>query len=124
MPGDERADLRDVRTPDRSTRSALLSTMTGVAPLSERDEQVSFDPARVVVAIEPGDEEDDVDVRGDDLLFGAIAGGAAREAARARQHRRSDAVAVRAVVLRRLDADPVADGREIRARRGVMPQPA
>ena len=101
--------------------------MTGVAPLSERDEQIAFDPARVEVAVEPDDEEDDVDVRGDDLFFGAIAGRAAREAARARQHRTDPccaSYAVRAVVLGRLDDDPVADRWEIRARRRLVPQPA
>ena len=35
-----------------------------------RDEQVSFDPPRVEVAVETGDEEHGVDVRGDDLFFG------------------------------------------------------
>ena len=41
------------------------------------DEEVALDAARVVVAVEPGDEKDDVDVGGDDLLLGAVARGPA-----------------------------------------------
>ena len=85
--GRDAAAPRRRRRPGSSTRSALFSTMTGVAPLSAGDEQVALDAPRVEVAVEPGDEEHDVDVGGDDLLLGAVAGGAAREAARPRQHR-------------------------------------
>ena len=44
-----------------------------------RGHEVALDPARIEVVIEAGDEKHDVDVGGDDLLLGGIAGGAARE---------------------------------------------
>ena len=77
----ERRDLAQPARPDRRRRSALLSTMTGAAPLSHGDQQIALDAARVEVAVEAGDEKHDVDVGGDDLFLGGIAGGAPREAA-------------------------------------------
>ena len=50
-----------------------------------RGHQIALDAARIEIVIEAGHQEDDVDVGGDDLLLGGIAGGAAREARRARQ---------------------------------------
>ena len=64
--------------------------------------------------VEPGDKEDDVDVGGDDLLLGGLAGGAAREALGAGRTALMRRVAVAG---RRLDGDPVADRGEIGARR-------
>ena len=72
-------------------------------------------PAGVEVAVEPGDEEDDVDVGGDDLFLGGVAGRAPREAAVPRQH--GDGYARRRRAAARSTRDPVADRREIGARR-------
>ena len=83
------------------------------------DEQVSLDAPRIEVAVEPADEEDDVDVRGDDLLLRAIPRRAAREPARSRQHS-PDASGT--VITGRVEDDPVADRRELGARGGMMAQ--
>ena len=44
-----------------------------------RHQQVPLETTRVVVAIQSHDDEDDVDVGGDDLLAGRLAGRAPRE---------------------------------------------
>ena len=71
--------------------------------------------------IEPGDEKHDVDVGGDDLLLGGIAGGAAREVRRPRQDGADAGIAAGGG---RFDDHPVADGGKIRAPRGIVAQPA
>ena len=58
------------------------------------NEEVSFDAPRVEIPIESADEEHRVDVRRDDLLFGPIAGGAAREAAESREDGDDPGVAI------------------------------
>ena len=40
------------------------------------DDEIAFEAARIEVVIEAADEEDSVDVGGDDLLLSGIAGGA------------------------------------------------
>ena len=76
------------------------------------DEEVALDPAWVEITIEAADEEHDVDVGGNDLFLGAIAGRASREAARSRQDGDNPRVTVPAG---RLDGDPVADRGKVRA---------
>ena len=51
-----------------------------------RHGEVALEAARVEVVVEPRDDEGGVDVGGDDLLDGLVAGGLAREDALARQH--------------------------------------
>ena len=48
-----------------------------------RDGQVAFQAAQVEVAVQPRDEERHVDIRGDDLLVGQVAGGPAARIGRA-----------------------------------------
>ena len=50
------------------------------------DDEVALDAPGVVIAVEAGHQEHHVDVGGDDLLLGRIAGGAPREPAQSRQH--------------------------------------
>ncbi len=84
--------------PSRSrARSALLSTIDRGHAARPGDGQVALEAAQVEVAVEPGDEERDVDVRGDDLLVGEVAGGppagvggAPDEGRATRQDRRDD----------------------------------
>ena len=122
----DRHALRERRRPrapspsGSSTRSALFRTMTGEAPLSHAVTQVALDAARIEVVVEAGDEEHDVDVGGDDLLLGGIAGGAAREPAEARQHGADARVAAGCAAL---EHHPVADRREIGAAVGGVTQP-
>ena len=52
-----------------------------------RQQQIALEPPRAEVGVERHDDEHDVDVGGDDLLVGDVAGDLAREAAAARQHR-------------------------------------
>ena len=73
----------------------VLSQMVGHVGLVEdhdragaalvRQHQVALEPARVVVAVEAHHEEHGVDVGGDDLLFGQLAGDLARKLAAPRQ---------------------------------------
>ena len=81
-------------------------------------DQVALQPARVVVAVEAHHDEDGVDVGGDDLLFGQLAGDLARELAAARQDRLDGAGRLAG---RRPHRDPVADGRQAVR---LMPQPS
>jgi len=71
--------------------------------------------------VEARDEEDHVDVGGDDLLLGGIAGGAPRELAEARQDRADARVAAGRGPL---EDDPVADGREIGPSLGGVTKPS
>src|SRR4051794_33734586 len=86
-----------------------------------RGEQVALDAPRVEIAIEAGDEEHDVDVRGDDLLLGRVTRGAPGKPAGPRKNRADPRVAVRDHGVER---DPVADGGKVGARRGFVAQPA
>ena len=104
---------RPRRRPPRgsSHRSGLVSTTTGSAPLSQAEREIALEPAQVEVAVERRHEEDDVHVRGDDLLDRLEAGGLARERRPPRQHglesRGRPAVGG--------ERDPVADGGQIGA---------
>lgn len=121
--GREGVDLRDIRR-RIADQVGFVEHDDGSGAAVQRNQQISFDSAQVVVAIESGHEEYDVDIRRDDLFFRSISGGAARKAARARQHRSDPchaSYAVRAVVLRWLDDYPVTHGWEIRSRRRLMP---
>ena len=84
------------------------------------DDEIALDAPRVEVVIETGDEEDRVDVGGDDLLFGRIAGGAPREAAEPRQHGADPGVAA----VRGGSTATQSPTRESRRGRGLMPQPS
>ena len=85
-----------------------------------RGHQISLDATRVEVAVEPGDKKDDVDVGGDDLLLGGIAGRPTREATRSRQHR-TDA---RIRIGGRIDRNPVANRGKVRPRLRLVTQPS
>ena len=85
-----------------------------------RDDQVALDPPRIEIAVEAADEKHDVDVGGDDLFFGGIAGRAAREAAEPRQ----DGVDARVAVRDGLDDHPVADRGKVRRDSALVPKPA
>ena len=104
-----------------STRSALLRTHHRPrAGLPRRDDE-ALDAPRVEVAVEPGDEEQHVDVRGHDLLARRAARVEPRERAGAREHGVDD----RRPVGGRLDRDPVADRGQVgRALRLVAQAPA
>ncbi len=86
-------------------------------PALVRHHEVSLEPARVVVAIEPHHQEHDVNVGGDDLLLGELAGDLARELAAPRQER-LDGPAL--LTGRLTDRDPVADRRQFVATRGAV----
>ena len=58
----------------------------GSRPAVGRHEQVALDPSRVEITVQTGHKKHGVDVGGDDLLFGWIAGRAPREPASARKH--------------------------------------
>ena len=81
-------------------------------PAVPRGQEIPFDAARIEIVVETRNEQHDVDVRGDDLFFGWIAGRAAREPAESRQHGTDARVAA---VRRGLDRHPIADRRVIRA---------
>ena len=70
------------------------------------EQQVALEPARVVVAVEAHHQEDGVDVGGDDLFFGELAGDLAGKLAAPRQ----DGLDRRGGLAgRRPDRDPVTD---------------
>ena len=82
-------------------------------------QQIALDSSRVEIEVEARDEKGDVDVGGEHLLLGGIAGRPARKTAGSRQHRADARVGVR---LRRIDGHPVADGRKICALERVVAQ--
>ena len=96
------------------------------------DREVALEAAQVEVVVEAGDDEGHVDVGGDDLLVGEVAGrpparvgGAARERRPARQDRRDDRLVLGARGGGgRLERDPVADGRVVRRGERVEAEPA
>ena len=67
--------------------------------------QIALQPPRIVVAVEAHHDEDDVDIGGDDLLLGELAGGLAREVRPAWQDRFDGG---RALAGPRADGNPVA----------------
>ena len=69
--------------------------------------EVPLDPPQVEVVVEAAHDKHGVDVGGDELPAGRLAGRLAREAVAARQHRLDGRAPVRAGA----DADPVADHR-------------
>ena len=77
-------------------------------------DEVALQAARVEVVPEGGDEEDDVDVRGDDLLVDLGPGDLAREFRPPREHGVDQAAAER---------DPVADGRKVGPPARGAPEP-
>jgi hypothetical protein len=85
------------------------------------DQQISFDSSGVEIPVETGDEENGIDVCGDDLLLGCIAGRATGELATSRQHGNDSAVTR---MLRWLNRHPVADGRKIHPCGRAVPKAA
>ena len=77
-----------------------------------RHQQVPLETTRVVVAIEAHDDEDDVDIGGDDLLAGRRSPAARRVKAAAP---RQDADDDRSILWTLTNGDPVADRRQLRA---------
>ena len=69
-----------------STRSDLFSTTHGARAAAARQHQIALDGVRLHVDVQAEHDEDDVDVRGDDLFLRLAAGGLAREPRGARQH--------------------------------------
>lgn len=84
------------------------------------EREVALEAPRVEVAVEPRDEEDDVDVRRDDLLdrLAVVGGREARELRPSRQH----GVDERRVGRR--DRDPVADRGQLAPGLGGVAEPA
>jgi hypothetical protein len=87
---------------------------------AEHGRDVAFDAARVEIPVEPGDEEDSVDVRREDLFCGPSARDLTRYS-RATGQQRVDGSTVFAV---RPDCHPVADCREFAALLGLVPETA
>jgi hypothetical protein len=85
----------------------LVSSSTGVAPLSPGERQEPFDAGQVGRAVERDDDEDGVDVGGEHVRDGLGARRPAQERRGARQHH-VDQVAFVGVP----DPDPVADCRQ------------
>ena len=83
-PGRQRGDLGD-------ERAAVVDEVRLVEDDDRRGaavpcgHQIALDPPRIEIVVEARHEEHDVDVRGDDLLLGGIAGGSPREMRRPRQ---------------------------------------
>lgn len=90
------------------------------AALAGGDDE-ALDAFRVVVAIEAGDEEDGVDVGGDDLLDVLVAGGAAGEFGAAGEE---DVEIGAGLAGAEADADPIADGGELIGPGGVVKEAA
>ena len=84
--------------------------------------EVALDAPQVEVVVEAADQEDRVDVGGDDLLLGGLAGDLAREPAAAGEEGLDGALVVGARPRR--DGHPVADGGEAVATVGQVAQPA
>ena len=84
-------------------------------------QQVALEPAGVVVAVKPHDQEHGVDVGGDDLLFGGFSGHLAREAAAPGQHGLDGGGRL---TRRRPRRHPVAHRRQVLATLSLVPQPA
>ena len=85
--------------------------------------QVSLEPPDVEVAVEAGGQEDDVDVRGDDLLDRLAVGGRGHpRELRPAGHDRLDERPLGPVRIR--DGDPVADRGQVAALAGGMAKPA
>ena len=78
-------DVADMGRQIVGERSGLVRRMTGDGAALARHQQVPLETARVVVAIEAHDDEDDVHIGGDDLLAGRLAGRAPRERRAPRQ---------------------------------------
>ena len=85
-----------------------------------RHQQVPFETTRIVVAIESHDDEDDVDIGGNDLLAGWLASRAPREGGAPREDADDD----RLILWTLTNGDPVADGRQLRTTAGTMLQPS
>ena len=92
------------------------------AALPGQDE-VSLDPSQIQVVDQATDEEDDVDVGGDDLLLRRavlVARGYADERCAPRKHAADD----RRPFAAKFEGDPVADGGQLGAVRAVVQKPS
>ena len=85
------------------------------------ENDVPLDSSEIQILVERGDDEDDVDVRGEHLLLGRLPGGLARELRPAGDERDDRS---RLLVLARGHGDPVADHREVGRRRRLVVQTA
>src|SRR5262249_35155898 len=83
--------------------------------------EIPFEAAGVEVVVEGGDQEQGVQVGGDDLLGGDVAGGLAGELVVPRQHRLGDGPVVTRSLPQR---DPVPPRRIIRPLAGGVAEPA
>jgi len=79
--------------------------------------EIALEAARVEFAVERADEQERVDVGGDDLLFGFFAGGFARELGAAGEYAMNDGAIFAGANLRE---EPIADGGEVGAVVGGM----
>ncbi len=73
----------------------------------------AFESAEVEVEVEAADEEDGVDIGGDDLFIGAGAGHLAGEGGAAGEDTADDGGGVLVFVFAEIDGDPIADGGEV-----------
>ena len=87
--------------------SALLSSTAGAGAALPDSGQIALEPSRVEVAVEPHDDDDPVDVCGDDLLGRPTTGYLARELRASRQHGFDSGVT---------KGDPVADRGQVFSR--------
>ncbi len=78
-------------------------------PALASEQQVALEATQREIGVEPHDDEDDVDIRGDHLLVGDLSGHLPGEPRAPRQHR-DDRAAV--LVGSPADGDPVAHGRK------------
>jgi len=82
--------------------------------------EVAFETAKVEIAIEAADQEDEIDVGGEGLFFLATSGSAPREAGAAREDGLDDGV----IVTSFAGGDPVADNGHEGAIGGAIPESA
>ena len=85
------------------------------------ENDVPLDASEIQILVERGDDEDDVDVRGEHLLLGRLPGGLARELRPAGDERDDRS---RLLVLARGNGDPVAHDGEVGRRRRLVVEAA
>src|SRR5262249_53706195 len=117
---DQRLDLF-YRLPGPVAQITLVQHQDRLDMGSRSGGQVTLEASRVQVAVERSNQEQGVEIGGDDLFVNFVAGDLAGELVEPGQH----GVDHRLLVVRGLAQDyPIADGREIRPVAGFVPQAA